>query len=69
MEPTSKEDINEILLEIKDAFSRKMKFYQNELKNVEEMVALKKHNNDDLIKYLLNVLEMLKNPMMEEKDI
>jgi len=33
------------------------------------MVALKKHNNDDLIKYLLNVLEMLKNPMMEEKDI
>ena len=69
MEPASKEDINEILLEIKDAFSRKMKFYQNELKNVEEMVALKKHNNDDLIKYLLNVLEMLKNPMMEEKDI
>ena len=69
MTPGSKEDINEILLEIKDAFSRKMKFYQNELKNVEEMVALKKHNNDDLIKYLLNVLEMLKNPMMEEKDI
>ena len=49
MEPASKEDINEILLEIKDAFSRKMKFYQNELKNVEEMVALKKHNNSDLI--------------------
>ena len=33
------------------------------------MVALKQHENDDLIKYLLNVLEMLKNPMMEEKDI
>ena len=69
MEPASKEDINEILLEIKDAFRCKIKFYLNELKNVEEMVALMKHNNDDLIKYLLNVLEMLKNPMMEEKDI
>ncbi len=33
------------------------------------MVALKQHENDDLIKYLLNVLEMLKNPMMEEKDM
>jgi len=32
------------------------------------MIALKKHNNDDLIKYLLNVLEMLKSSMMEEKD-
>jgi hypothetical protein len=69
MEPTSKEDINEILLEINDAFKRKMKFFENEIKNVEEVVALKKHNNDDLIKYLLNVLEMLKNPMIEEKEI
>ena len=33
------------------------------------MVNLKKHDNDNLIKYLLDVLEMLKNPMMEEKDL
>ena len=33
------------------------------------MVALKKHNNDDLIKYLLNVLKLLKNPILEGKDL
>jgi hypothetical protein len=30
---------------------------------------LKEYNNDDLIKFLLNVLKMIKKPMMEEKDI
>ena len=33
------------------------------------MIALKKYDNDKLIKYFLNVIEMLKNPMMEEKDL
>ena len=33
------------------------------------MVALKKHENDYLLKYLLKVLEMLKNPMLEKKDL
>ena len=33
------------------------------------MVALKKHNNDDLINYLLEILKFLKNPILEEKDL
>ena len=33
------------------------------------MVALKKLDNDALIKYFLKVLEMLKNPMHEDKDL
>ena len=33
------------------------------------MVALKKYDNDMLIKYLLEVLEKLKNSILEEKDL
>ena len=33
------------------------------------MVALKKHDNDNLVKYLLEVREFLKHPMLEEKDL
>ena len=33
------------------------------------MLALKKYNNDELIKYFIKVLEMLKNPMLDEKDL
>ena len=36
---------------------------------MDELVALKKHENDYLLKYLLKVLEMLKNPMLEKKDL
>ena len=41
---------------------------ENELKNIEEMLALKKHDNQNLIEYFLKVLEMIKNPFLEEKD-
>ena len=33
------------------------------------MVASKKHDHDKLIKYLLSVLEMLKDPMLEKKNV
>ena len=33
------------------------------------MVALKKHDNDNLIKYLHEVLEMLIKPTFEEKEL
>ena len=33
------------------------------------MVALKKHDNDYLINYLLKILELLKKPMLDEKDL
>ena len=33
------------------------------------MVVLKKHNNDKLLKYLLEVMELLKKPTFEEKEL
>ena len=33
------------------------------------MMNLKKHENDKLMEYLLNVIEMLKNTILEEKDL
>ena len=31
------------------------------------MVGLRRYDNDQLIRYLLNVLEMINQPMLEEK--
>ena len=33
------------------------------------MINLKKHENDKLMEYLLNVIEMLKKTILEEKDL
>ena len=33
------------------------------------MVAFKKHSKDDLINYLVNVLKLMKNSMLGEKDL
>ena len=33
------------------------------------MMNLKKHENDNLMEYLLNVIEMLKKTILEEKDL
>ena len=33
------------------------------------MMNLKKHENDKLMEYLLNVIEMLKKTILEEKDL
>ena len=33
------------------------------------MIALKKHDNDNLIKYLHEILEMSKKPSLEEKEL
>jgi hypothetical protein len=36
---------------------------------VDELVLLKKYNNDELIKYLLQILELLKKPFLDEKEL
>ncbi len=36
---------------------------------MEEFASLKNHDNDKLIKYLLNVIEMLENPILEINDL
>ena len=33
------------------------------------MVVVKIHNNDELIKYLLQILDLLKKPFLEEKNL
>ena len=42
LNPATKEDVNEILLEIKKAYESKIKFYEKKIRNIDEMVALKK---------------------------
>ena len=39
------------------------------MKIVENMMNLKKHENDKLMKCLLNVIEMLKKTILEERDL
>jgi len=36
---------------------------------LDELVLIKKHNIDELIKYLLKILELLKKPFLDEKEL
>ena len=36
---------------------------------MDELVLLKKYNNDELIKYLLQIIDLLKKPFLDEKEL
>ena len=48
----SKEGIKDILNEITQAFRSKIEFWESQIKIVDEIVVLKKYENDNLIKLL-----------------
>ncbi len=36
---------------------------------MDELLFVKKHNNDELIEYLLQILDLLKKPFLDEKKL
>ena len=51
------------------AFRNKIIFCESQIKILDEMARLKKHDNDELIKHLLKILDLLKKPIIDEKEL
>ena len=49
-----------ILHDILKAYENRVRFFEEEMKNVKDLIDNKKYTNDVLINYLLKVLEMFK---------
>ena len=59
MKPATKEDLNDIIFQIREAFREKLQFYVKGILNLDKIIALKKYDHDKLIKYFFEVLEMI----------
>ena len=53
MRDATKEDIQNILRDIKKAYENRIKLFELELKKVDSIIEIKEHDNDTLVNFIL----------------
>ena len=65
----TKEDVQNILHDIKKAYENRIKLLEEELKKVDAIIEIKDHDNDTLANYMFSVFETHKNNLLKETDL
>ena len=69
MKPGAKEDVVEVLLDLKKAYHNRVEYFSLEIKNVEDFIAVNKFDNDSLLVYLHKVFESSKFNLLDDTSI
>jgi hypothetical protein len=65
----TKEDVQDILLDIKKGYKNRIKLFKQELKKVDEIIEVKEHENEKILNYMINVFESQKFDLLDENDL
>ena len=69
LRPATKEDVQEILLDIKKAYENRIKLFEKETKKIDDIFKKKLHENENLINYMQKVFETQKDNLLDETDL
>ncbi len=69
MRNATKEDVQDILLDIKKGYKNRIKLFKQELKKVDEIIEVKEHENEKILNYMINVFESQKFDLLDENDL